>query len=155
MLPFWDWQSANYVYLRKKTCTFYNSDSFATLKQQLQYCAHVWRFLYRKTYEIFYLILQIWLSSMILYGSPGPNKPSSLYFFHNIPTLTLNSFFFPRFVFFDIVYVTLRCDNTKKAYVIVYLKPHIFKYFNIQVLCKIHFLLQISLKTYDKITYEQ
>ena len=152
MLPFWDWQSANYVYLRKKTCTFYNSDSFATLKQQLQYCAHVWRFLYRKTYEIFYLILQIWLSSMILYGSPGPNKPSLLFSQYTHPH---TSFLFSSHRIFDIVYVTLRCYYTKKAYVIVYLKPHILKYFNIQVLCKIHFLPHISLKTYDKITYEQ
>ena len=50
---------------------------------------HAWKvLLYHTAYEIFYLILQIWLSSMIFCGTPGLSKPSSLKFDTSHPPVT-------------------------------------------------------------------
>ena len=85
-LPPWDFGSlpARFFYYHK---SLYVYDSHCrSSKADTQ---HSWKvLLYHTAYEIFYLILQIWLSSMIFCGTPGLSKPSSLKFDTSHPPVT-------------------------------------------------------------------
>ena len=152
MLPCWDWQSASFFTYAKSLHILQlwflcNSKAAASIL-----CACVKVFIPQDLRNFLSYFTNLTEFNDLVWVSRA--KQAFLTFF----TIHPPSHFIPSFSshrIFDIVYVTLRCYYTKKAYVIVYLKPHILKYFNIQVLCKIHFLLQISLNTYYRITYKQ